>query len=423
MACGATAQDSRSLSSSSHSSGGHGDDSAIHASIAHSAGDEPADEPSARAGAWAAMWDAVARPWHVVAAWLALRRPVSTSQLAQIVEPRRFVRAALVAVGRELALAVACLPRAGRDEAAIAVLACKSLVAFDRLSDYPAAARAQIAAAVGYLTGEAPEPPGTEELQATRALDRLDVLLAARLSVLRAALDALPAGAARRCRDLIERAGEDLIQARGERRGPRDGVLGDAVIYAARLAAPARRPPIAACKAAGRALRLACDLEGVGTARARDVLLDRALPALAFVPRLLRWLPAATGAGSRAAVVLAALTALPQLRKLAVAAPRRLRHPLYAALAAAWSRRAVLGVADALDAVLHDARRGLVARLDGPVVARVPLAVPPDAVVSDSALISLAMELVGVTEVGLRAAPGPRTAADPARAPTGAAPS
>jgi hypothetical protein len=120
-------------------------------------------------------------------------------------------------------------------------------------------------------------------------------------------------------------------------------------------------------------------------------------------------------------VVLAALTALPQLRKLAVAAPHRLRHPLYAALAAAWSRRAVLGVADALDAVLHDARRGLVARLDGPVVARVPLTVPPDAVVSDSALISLAMELVGVTEVGLRAAPGPRTGADPA--PSGAAPS
>jgi hypothetical protein len=171
---------------------------------------------------------------------------------------------------------------------------------------------------------------------------------------------------------------------------------------------------VAACKAAGRALRFGRDLGGAATAHERDLLLDRALPALAFVPRLLRWLPGA-GAGTRAAATLAILTAFPlSPYALTVPLPRRLRRPLGAALAAAWSQRAVNGAADALEAVLHDARRALVERLDGPVVATVPLAVPPDAVVSDAALISLAMELVRVPPELGGAVEQPR-APDPAR--------
>ncbi|HEX7843637.1 MAG TPA: hypothetical protein VF469_39460, partial [Kofleriaceae bacterium] len=77
-------------------------------------------------------------------------------------------------------------------------------------------------------------------------------------------------------------------------------------------------------------------------------------------------------------------------------------------------QRAVVRIADALEAVLHDARRALLERLDGPVVATVPLAVAPDAVVSDAALISLAMELVRATPERGGAVDSPRAAPDPA---------
>jgi hypothetical protein len=382
---------------------------------------EPASRRSALATARtiaAAVWDTVVRIWLVTSARLGLGRSASR-RLAQITEPERFVAAAIAPASRTLALAIAFLPRSRRSEAAIAVLAGRALRALRQLAD-PATARDQVRAAIGYLADESTatrrDTPEFQvrlapcDAQPARERDRLDAVLAAQIPVLRAALEALPDDARWRCRDAIDRIGEGMLHARGDRRGL-GRVYVEAVVYAARLAAPRVRTPIAACKAAGRGLRFAHYLDGSGADR--DVVLDRALPALAFVPRLWRWLPA-TDAGVRAAATYATLTALPlSARAFGVAMPRRLRHPLRAALAAAWSQRSFLATADALDAMLHATRRALGERLDGPAVATVPSAVPP-AVVSDTALISLAMELAhapaevaSVTPAERRSAPLP----------------
>ena len=373
------------------------------------------------AAAWAialAGGDVAVRIWRVTAAWLGVGR-TATWRLAQITDPVRFVRAAIVPASRRLAIAIAFLPRARRTEAAIAVLAGRALRALHRLAD-PETARDQVSAAIGYLAdessarrGDPPEfgvrlaPCDGREL---RNGDRLDAVLAARIPVLRAALEALPDDARWRCRDAIDRIGEGVLHMRGDRRGLGRAYV-EAVVYMARLAAPQVRPPLAACKAAGRGLRFARYLEGSGADR--DVVLDRALPALAFLPRLWRWLPAGTEAGVRAAATLATLTAIPlSARALGVPLPYRLRHPMRAALAAAWSRRSFLATAAALDAVLQAARRALVERLDGPSLAAAPRAAPPEAVRSEAALISLAIELTQVTPVP-RAAEAVRRPASP----------
>jgi hypothetical protein len=344
----------------------------------------------------AAGWDTGVRLWLVTAAWLGLGRS-SARRLSQITDPRRFVAAALAPASRTLAIAIAFLPRSRRGEAAIAVLAAQALRALRRLAD-PATARDQVATAIGYLADEASTHREAPEFQIRLApcdpgpaseRDRLDAVLAAQIPVLRAALEALPNDARWRCRDAIDRIGEGAMTARDDRPGLGRAYV-EAVVYATRLAAPEVRAPLAACKAAGRGLRFARYLDGGAD---RDVVLDRALPALAFVPRLWRWLPATTDAGIRAAATYATLTALPLASRAFGAAPRRLRHPLRAALAAAWSRRSFLATADALDATLRGIRRTLGARLEAPAGAAAPGALPPDATVSDSALISLAKEL------------------------------
>jgi hypothetical protein len=338
----------------------------------------------------AVAWDTLVRLWLVAAAWLGLGR-IGPRQLAQITDPQRFVAAAIIPASRTLALALAFLPRSRRNEAAIAVLAAQALHALHRLAD-PATARDQVSAAISYLADEAASRDAPEfqvrlapcDAEPAPERDRLDAVLAAQLPVLRAALEALPNDARWRCRDAIDRIGEGMLRPHSDRLGLGRAYV-EAVVYATRLAAPQARAPLAACKAAGRGLRFARYLDGSGADR--DVVLDRALPALAFVPRLWRWLPVTTAAGVRAAVTFATLTALPlSARAFGVALSRRLRHPLRAALAAAWSRRSFLATADALDAMLHATRRALVGRVDG-------LAVAPDAVVSDAALLSLAMEL------------------------------
>jgi hypothetical protein len=362
----------------------------------------------------AAVWDTVARLWLVTAAWLGLGRSGSR-RLAQITDPRRFVAAAITPASRTLALAIAFLPRSRRSEAAIAVLAARALRALHRLAD-PATARDQVSAAIGYLADEAATRDAPEfqirlapcDAEPARERDRLDAVLAAQIPMLRAALEALPNDARWRCRDAIDRIGEGALTARSDRPGV-GRVYVEAVVYAARLAAPQARAPLAACKAAGRGLRFARYLDGSGADR--DVVLDRALPALAFVPRLWRWLPVTADAGVRAAVTYATLTALPlSARAFGVALPWRLRHPLRAALAAAWSRGRFLATADALDALLHATRRALAERIDGPAVATAP----PDTGVQDAARLSPAMELSHApAEAAGAPAPGARAALRP----------
>ena len=331
-----------------------------------------------------AALDAVIRAWLVVAAWLRLHRRPALHRLARIRQPMGFVRAALVPAGRVVALAIALLPRKHRREAAITYVACKALAAFDD-ADAAVAAR-RITAAVHYVTGESADAPRIGTRQTTQA-HGLEALLGARLPLLRAAIKGLPGDAARRCCAIIERIGDGLIHARADRRcavGHRfgDHVFGEAVFAAARLTVPTIRPPGFACTAAGRALHLADAVRRAETAAARDGLLYQALQALPTVPRLLRWLPETVEAGTRAAAaLLAATTYRFYLRELAAAVPRRLRHPLRAALAAALSRRAYLAVVDAIEDGVHDALEALAARVDD----RAPVALPLPLATSTSA--------------------------------------
>jgi hypothetical protein len=350
----------------------------------------------------AALWDTVVRAWLVAAAWYGLRRPARLRWLASIGHPRRFARAAIVPAGRHFALALAFLPRARRDEATVAFLACKALDAFEDLSADRAAARAGLLAAADYLAGRTARPPRGDGLAATRDADRLEALLAARLPLLRVALEALPGEAVVRCRALIDRIAAGMLGAHADRRCYADGVLGEAVVFAAEVAAPAAPPPRAACRAAGRALQLANDARDAPTVRARAVALYQALPELPIVPRLLRWLVACAGPGTRAAAALVGVTTcafyLRQVAAMGPAAPpppAPLRHPIRAALAAAWSPRAYLAAVAAIEDVLRDALAAVagVAALDaGPDLAA-PLAAA-DPVASAGTLISLAMQLI-----------------------------
>ncbi len=324
------------------------------------------------------IWDAAVRAWLVLATWHGLRRAVRLDRLARIDRPMRFVRAAIVPAGRQVALAIAFLSRRRRSEAAISFLACKALSGFDDRSGSPTAARDGITAAVAYLTGETHEPPRPAAPRSSRPSHRLDALLAARLPLLRAALKALPGDAGRRCCAIIERIGDGLIQAHADRRCGVDHVFGEAVIAAARLTVPAVLPPVFACEAAGRALQLAKELRDASSKDAREMLLYQALRELPTVPRLLRWLPASVEAGTRAAAtLLAATTYTFYLREIAAPLPQRLRHPLRAAIAAALSRRAYLTTVAAIEDGFHDALAALATRLDGPASKAAPVVAPP----------------------------------------------
>lgn len=359
-----------------------------------------------------ACWDLLVRLGLVVRAWLGLRRPAALRRLASIGHPARFVAAAIVPAGRHFALAIAFLPRARRDEATVTFLACKALDAFEDLSGDPAEARAGLRAAVAYLCGESLRPPRTDllvgaerspGLDAVRESDRIEALLAARLPLLRAQLESLPADAVRRGRAILARVGEGMMRDHADRRGYADHVLGEAVMYAASVCAPAQPAPVTACLATGRALQLANDVRDAETSRVREVLLYQALPELAIVPRLLRWLPVSAGRGIRAAATLPVTTTcafyLQRIRPLQVpgrdvAVPACVRHPLRAALAAAWSPRAYAGTVAAIEEVLRSALGALGAPLAG--TPHRP-ALPPgtsDAVASAASLVALAMELV-----------------------------
>ena len=375
-----------------------------------------------------AAWDVVVRAWLVVAAWLALRRaarPDGVARLAGITDPARFVRAAIVPAAGHVAIAIALLPRRRRGEAAITLLACKALRALDQVSGGGggdrAAAQDAVTGAVAYLSGEAHDPPQIERIlrgsasrvdaahrdsasQVAHGADRIEALLTARLPILRAALEGLPGDAVRRCRAMIERVGEAIVRGRAERLGGSAHVLGEAVVYAARLAAPSVRPPDVACRAAGRALQLADDLRHAETAERRAWLVSRTLPAASEVTRLARWLPAWVGPGTRAAAALLVVTSCAALlREAGVAVPRRLHGPIRAALAAAASHHAYLAAATAIDGAIRAALAARPGLLDGPAIVPVRPVRParpaaPDLVGppvgSAPGLASLAIELV-----------------------------
>jgi hypothetical protein len=333
-----------------------------------------------------AATDAVVRAWLVVAAWIGLGR-ARLARLARIRHPGPFVRAAILPAGRLVALAIAFLPRKRRGEARVAFLSCKALVGFD--DPDVAVASERITAAVAYLTGEVHSPPHAAAARSAHASHRFEAMLAARLPTLRAAIKALPGDALRRCCAVIERIGDGMIHARADRRCGVDHVFGEAVFAAARFAVPAVRAPAFACNAAGRAIQLASALRDAETAATRDMLLYQAMQELPTVPRLLQWLPAGVEAGTRAAASLLAATLYRfYLQQIGAAVPRRLRHPLRAALAAAWSRRAYLATVCAIGDAVHHALDAHAVRLDGSPAASAALS--PDAVVSSGGSASAA---------------------------------
>jgi len=377
----------------------------------------------------AALWDVVVRAWLVAAAWYGLRRPARMRWLGSIGHPRRLLRQAIVPAGRHTALAIAFLPRARRAEATVTFLICKALDGFEDLSADRAAAREGLTAAADYLTGRAEHPPHGDRLTATRESDRIEALLAARLPLLRLALETLPDEAVRRCRALIDRIAAGMVRGRSDRRHYADDVLGEAVVFAAQGAAPELPPPRAACRDAGRALQLANDLRDAETPRARLVALYQALPELPIVPRLLRWLPASAGAGARAAATLIVVTTCAfYLREVARSTtassgapgvrpvPPRLRHPIRAAIAGAWSRRAYLATVDAIEGVLRDALAAVAGvaadelASGGLPALSAASAAACDPVGSAEPLIALAMQLI-------HAVPAERIEAAPDAAP------
>ena len=345
-----------------------------------------------------AAWDAAVRAWLVLATWLALRgaaRPDRLARLATITDPRRFVRAAIVPAAGHVAIAIAMLPRRRRGEATITLLVCKALRALDQVTGLGrpgagverATVQDAVVAAVAYLCGEAHEPPRIDRFprssgsqSAVHPSDRVDAMLAARLPVLRAALELLPGDAVRRCRAMIERVGEAIVRGRTERRGGSGHVLGEAVVYAARLAAPSVRPPDVACRAAGRALQIIDDLHHAETTERRAWLVSRTLPAASEVTRLARWLPAGVGPGTRASAALLVVTSCAALlAEAGVALPRRLRRPLRAALAAAGSHAAYLAAATAVDGAIREALTARPSLLDGAPIVLARAAAPAPA--------------------------------------------
>jgi hypothetical protein len=129
------------------------------------------------------------------------------------------------------------------------------------------------------------------------------------------------------------------------------------------------------------------------------MLLYQALRELPTVPRLLQWLPASVDAGARAAATLLAVATYRfYLRQIAAAVPRRLRHPLWAALAAACSRRAYLATVDAIEDGFRDALAALASRLDAPS--------PPHAARDTDPTGSIVLTVLASEHIRPGAAPG-----------------
>ncbi len=154
-----------------------------------------------------------------------------------------------------------------------------------------------------------------------------------------------------------------LRDERGDTRRYADAVLGEAVRYGVEVCSctPGEPLPLVACRAAGRALQIANDMRDAeidhdprDAPRVRAALLYRSLPELPQVPRLLRWLPAGAGRGTRAAATLLAVTTCAFfLRQIGIEPRRPFRWPILAALTAALSPEAYEATVGDVEAVLR----------------------------------------------------------------------
>jgi phytoene/squalene synthetase len=398
--------------------------------------------------------DLLVRLWRLLAARLALRRAAPLRRLAAIADPHRFARGALVASGRRLSLAVALLPRDQREEAALAYLACRALDAHEDLAPDPASARAGLLAVRDYLCGHLPAPPPTGGLFARCESDAVEVLIAARLPLLREGLARLPPDRRQRVEALIDDVAAAMARALARRIQGQpidlieycDGVLGRAVAWAIRLATGAEPPPLA-CRAAGRVLQIAnhvrdAEADAARGARAapgsageaRGRLLLRAASEAALVPRLLRALAFPRRSGARGAAALMALsTAAFFLRFIGLRVPRAIDGSLVEALRAAISPVRWRQIIATLEAAIANALPAAIGKVSerpsrgDPAAERPPSArrafeehladahpdpAGADALAATAALLDRSSELTrGVGDAPLTGAPAPDDAA------------
>ena len=328
--------------------------------------------------AWVRPVDLAARAIRLVRARLALHRPAHLARLRAMPDVDGFVAQAFAASARNLAVASAFLPADVRRAGSVAFLACRVLDAFEDLSPDPCRARRDVMAAMEYLTGRWSCAPSTGDLSATRVTDRVELVVADRMPLLRSAIERLPDGRRAALISLLTRmAGAmcDDLAAR-DRSEPLDrsryasAVLGDAVAYGIELVGCTVPDELA--RAAGRILQLANDIRD---GHPPDALLEQVSSAVTDAPMiqcLLQSLRFPARSAARAAILYLALTTARSLLRNADVTPRGLvAHPLLLAVAAACSASSYRRTVTLLDRWVHRAPPLLLRRHLAPGAPRV----------------------------------------------------
>lgn len=281
-----------------------------------------------------------------------LHRAPGVAAMRAARSPEQLARVVLLATARNLSAAAAFLPAAPRAEATAALLACRTLQAYEHVSDRPLAARALLTA-VDYLNGTVIAAPGPLPAVAVRGSEPIDLLLVERVHDVRALLAQLPVAGRERVARLVVDVGTVMAlhldrplarTAYGER------VAGRVALYLCSLVAQEWRAgddlsELAGC--VGVTAQLADDLRNreLASYGARDqdellraVVLRVLTPALGSIALLSRLGPAIQSRSARAAVAYLAI-ATTAFACAAVGAPVPYRRPVRpaAALLAATS--------------------------------------------------------------------------------------
>lgn len=281
-----------------------------------------------------------------------LRKAPDLSALRAARSPDELARLALIPAARNLGIAIGFLPADLRAEATAALLACRVLDAYEDLSDRPLASGA-VLAAVGYLNGATDTLPPAPSAVSVRDSEAVDLVLAERISDVRALLSALPAGGRERIGQMLQDVGG--VMARNlDSPLPRisygEGVLGRVVLYSCALVAENACADLDLAESAGSlgvTAQLANDLRdgelalyGAGDRDEliRAVMLKLLAPALGGVALLARVGPRTPSFGARVAMAYMTITTAAFFcAAVGAPAPYRRRLRLGAAVLAASS--------------------------------------------------------------------------------------
>lgn len=277
--------------------------------------------------------------------WHRHRTPDSAAMRAAR-SPAELARLALVPAARNLGIATGFLPANLRSEATAALLACRVLKAYERLSARPLAADA-VGTAVTYLNGEADALPPSLPAIAVCDGEAVDLVLAERIRDVRELLSELPSEGRQRVGRVLADVGR-VMALNLDRPLPRtaygEGTLGPVVLYACSLVAKdacaeTDLSELAGC--VGVIAQLADEVRGGepvldGTGDRDEVTLaamQRVLvPALGGIVLLARLGPCIRSLGARVAMAYMTITTATTLCA-AVGAPEPHRRPLRLAAA------------------------------------------------------------------------------------------